>query len=141
MRPLATAAAVLAGLLCCAGCCPSGTTAERVASLTGIERFSVCAEVASTEAARQRGLAGHAALGTGDGLLLPFPSAGQVCIANGEVTFPIDAVYVDGAGKVLAIETFAAGDTTQVCHDGVRRVLEVAKGVAQTVAMGDRLTP
>ena len=139
MRPLA--AAVLAGLLCCAGCCPPGTSAERVVSPGGAARLSVCAEVAGTEAARQRGLAGHAPLGTGGGLLLPFPSAGQVCIANGEVTFPIDAVYVDDGGQVVAVETFAAGETTQGCHDGVRRVLEVAKGVAQTVAVGDRLTP
>lgn len=101
---------------------------------------SVCAQVARTEAERTQGLSGRSRLAASEGLLLEFPVEGEACIVNGPVTFGIDVVFANDRGDVVALErAVAAGDATPRCHPGVRRVLEIAEGVADSVAVGDTL--
>jgi len=103
--------------------------------------LAFCATVAETAADRMRGLRGAASLEAGEGLLLAFPIEGEVCIVNDGVSFPLDVVYVDTAGLVVAVERdVAAGDATPRCHPRVRSVLEVSAGAAASVVLGDQVT-
>lgn len=119
------------------GCaCGSGV----VVWIEGSE-LSFCATVAESAADRMRGLRGAAPLEVGEALLLRFPIEGEVCIVNDGVSFPLDVLYADTDGLVVAVERdVAAGDATPRCHLRVRSVLEVAAGGAETVAVGDRVT-
>ena len=128
MRP----AILLAGLVACSPC------EHRAVSLGPLE---ICAEIADTEAARARGLSGREALEDDEGLLLDFPIADEICIVNGEVSFPIDAVYIAPDDAVIAIApNIPAGDSTARCIVNTQRVLEVKAGVSSSVAVGDRFT-
>lgn len=120
-----------------AACGGDGTACDgagraRVAVLEGDDDpvpRTFCADLATTAEERRRGLAGRQGLGPDEGLLLVFPTTGEVCIENGRVTFPIDAVFVDPAGQVVGVELeIPAGDGSARCVDGVERVLEVAAG-------------
>lgn len=92
------------------------------------EVLRLCAEVATSEAARREGLAGHAPLGPHEALLLRFPVTGALCVHNAGVAFPIDALFLDAAGVVRASETFAADERAARCHPDVADVLELAAG-------------
>jgi uncharacterized membrane protein (UPF0127 family) len=97
----------------------------------GTVAAAFCADQAVTAEERRRGLAGAPPLGPGEGLLLHFPTEGEVCIVNGGVDFPIDALYADRDGFVVAVETgIPAGDDDPRCHPDTERVLEVAAGQA-----------
>jgi uncharacterized membrane protein (UPF0127 family) len=79
---------------------------------------------AETPDARQQGLVGHAPLGPDEAMMLDYPVVDQACITNAEVDFPITAIFVDGAGGIVAVEPLDAHDARIPCHDGVLRVLE-----------------
>lgn len=111
-----------------------------VRSPDGALRLRVEAPLARTAEARREGLAGRDALDEGRGLLLVFPTEVEVCIANAQVGFAIDALFADAAGQVVAIERgIPAGDTASRCHQPVAQVLELADGVALSVQVGDVL--
>lgn len=101
--------------------------------------LELCAEVADTEAARAQGLSGREGLEDDEGLLLDFPIADEICIVNGGVSFPIDAVYIAPDDAVIAIASnIPAGDATARCIVNTQRVLEMKAGVSSRVAVGDR---
>ena len=101
-------------------------------------RFVV--DVAETAEERRTGLVGREELATGEGLLLVFPVEGEVCISSALVGFPIDAVFADALGHVVAVESgIAAGDPRVRCHAQVTLVLEVSGGAALSVTEGDVL--
>ncbi len=102
-----------------------------VRSPDGTLRLRVEVDFARTAEARREGLAARNGLDDGRGLLLVFPTEGEVCIENAPVGFAIDALFADAAGQVIAIERgIPAGDTTSRCHQPVAQVLEFAGGVA-----------
>lgn len=105
----------------------------------GAELLRLCAEVATSEAARREGLAGHAPLGPDEALLLRFPVTGELCIHNAGVDFPIDALFLDEAGVVRASERFEADEPAARCHPAVADVLELAAGAQ--VPLGARVEP
>jgi uncharacterized membrane protein (UPF0127 family) len=120
-------------LVALAGCgCP--TVAE-----VGDEAF--CVEIARTEAERRTGLRGRPDLAAGEGLLLRFPIEDELCIVNDGVAFPIDVLYADASGGIVAIErAVAAGDPTLRCHGPASDVLEVSAGALDAIGVTDRLT-
>ena len=90
---------------------------------------------AVTAAERMEGLAGRS-LGPGEGLLLVFPFEDEVCIANGDVAFPIDVLFIEEDATVGALERgFPAGDGVPRCATA-RWVLEVPAGDAAAVTAG-----
>lgn len=97
-------------------------------------------ELAVTAEERRQGLRGHVPLGPGEALVLIFPRELEVCVVNSGVQFAIDAVFAAEDGDVLAIEhDIPADDGSARCHEGVRRVVEIAAGQAGLVRPGDRL--
>ena len=93
--------------------------------------LEVSAQVADTEAARAEGLRGYDTLPADEGLLLAFPSEGEVCITNAGVDFAIDVVYASTDGTVVAIEhDLAANAPGPYCDDETAFVLEVVAGAA-----------
>jgi len=118
--------------------CGTRVRVERAGDAAAV--LDVCAKLAVTEAERTEGLAKAPSLSESRGLLLVFPVEGEVCIQNGPVSFSIDEVFASDAGDVVAVERqVGAGDATARCHAGVRRVLEVNAGIADSVSVGDRL--
>ncbi|MEZ4325561.1 MAG: DUF192 domain-containing protein [Polyangiales bacterium] len=96
--------------------------------------------VAETADERRMGLVGRREMAEGEGLLLLFPLEGEVCITNAEVVFPIDAVFADALGRVVAVErSIAAGDPSLRCHAPVLTVLELTSGAALSVQPHDVL--
>lgn len=87
---------------------------------------------AETAAERMEGLRGRT-LDSGQGLLIAFPVEDEVCIANGGVEQAIDAVFIDAAATVTAVErSVPAGDPTVRCATG-QWILEVLAGEAEAV--------
>ncbi len=120
------------------GCACPGGVELRVESSGGDPKASFCATIARSEAARMQGLRGHAPLAPGEGLLLAFSIEDELCIVNDGVTFPIDVLYANAAGTVIALEPdFPAGDGSPRCHGPAQFVLEVAAGGLSGVREGD----
>lgn len=115
----------------------AGCGCDRVARVIGpgdTERLYVCADIAETAEERRRGLRGRETLAPDEGLLIVFPTEGEVCISNDGVPFSIDVVYADRTDEVIAVEReVPADDPTPRCHAPVERVLEVPAGVATQV--------
>lgn len=130
--------ALLGAAGCATGEC-EGSLAS-VQSESGVSRLAVCAEVAATDDARRRGLVGRPALLEGEGLLLDFPAAGDVCLITADLAYDIDAILADADGRVIAVErSLPAGQITPRCHAGVHRVLELVAGGAASVGIGYQL--
>lgn len=97
-------------------------------------------EVARSEADRRRGLADHAGLGPGQGLVLEAPVEDELCVTNAPVSFAIDAAFADGEGSIVAVErAVPAGDGSPRCHRRARWILETAAGELEPVREGDTL--
>jgi uncharacterized membrane protein (UPF0127 family) len=139
MRP---ALLTLTLALVAASACDAAAPLVRVESTgSGDQVLAVEVELALTAEDRALGLRGRAPLADTDGLLIELPRATEVCIVNDGVAFAIDAVYAADDGAVVRVErAIAAGNATARCERATRRVLEVAAGVADAVAVGDRLT-
>jgi uncharacterized membrane protein (UPF0127 family) len=128
-------------LLLAASACGDGSAWLTVTAPAGEPtRLRVRYEVASTAQARRDGLATRPPLAASEGLLLVFPLVGEVCISNAQVDYAIDVVFVGEEDTVLAapsgLDAFEPGP---VCQPSVRRVLELRRGVAATVELGDLL--
>jgi uncharacterized membrane protein (UPF0127 family) len=133
-----TVASLAASLLLVIACADVPLLSVR--SPDGTLRLRVEVDFARTAEARREGLAARDGLDDGRGLLLVFPTEGEVCIENAPVGFAIDALFADAAGQVIAIERgIPAGDATSRCHQPVAQVLELAGGVALSVQVGDVL--
>jgi uncharacterized protein len=97
-------------------------------TVTAADRRVVCERctVADRAPARLRGLLGRSELRDGEGLLLrPAPS-----IHTWFMRFPIDAVFVDGELRVLAVRS-ALRPWRIAGRRGARAVLELAAGEAE----------
>lgn len=118
-------------------CSPCDGARVRILGAGGDTRLDVCAEVATSEAARRAGLAGRPDLPEGAGLLMQFPITGEVCITGEQMRFPLDVVFVDEGGRVAALGGLGVDDPALICEQGITQVLEVSAGVAGAVAEGD----
>jgi len=138
LRGAAARACVGAMTLLTAAC--ADLTLVEVHSPEGALRLRVDADLAQTAEARQQGLASWATLDEGRGLLLLFPTEGEVCVENTHVGFAIDALFADAGGQIVGIERgIPAGDSSVRCHAPVSQVLELAAGVALSVHPSDVL--
>ncbi len=81
-------------------------------------------EYATTPDARALGLIGHTALGPSDAMVLEYPVVDQACVTNAQVDCAITAIFVDGSGKIVAVDSLAAHDANIPCHGGVLDVVE-----------------
>lgn len=72
------------------------------ASLVPPSGVRVRVEVADTPAARSKGLSGRTSLAA-DGLLLRWPDPGRHPIWMADMRFPLDLVWLDVDGRVLAV--------------------------------------
>lgn len=103
--------------------------------------LDVCAAVARTAAERAAGLTARPALGDGEGLVLDFPTEGEVCLVNGGVPYAVDGVHVAGDGRVTGVTCgMPPGDETPRCHGGTRWVLELASPAGCAVPVGATAT-
>ncbi len=107
----------------------------------GVLRECTSVDYATTPEARQLGLGKHAPLDQTQLLVLRYPVVDEACITNGPVSFPIVALFVDGAGGVLAVERFAAKESAPRCHRGVADVLELEASLPDGVVSVTGLAP
>ena len=115
----------------------SPPTRALIIDVSGVTRLEVDITYATTAEERQEGLSALPPLGEWQGLLIRFPIMTEVCIHNGPVAYPIDAVFMDDGGDVVAVErSMAAFEVQARCHPGVRDVLELRAGVASDVHPG-----
>ncbi|HSX17424.1 MAG TPA: DUF192 domain-containing protein [Patescibacteria group bacterium] len=102
-------------------------------------------KVASTDAARSKGLGGTASLAVNQGMLFVFPNPSQQCFWMQDMHFPLDIVWLDANKTVVHIaeqvppesypNTFCPGQSATYVIE--LNAGEVAK---QTIHQGDHLT-
>jgi hypothetical protein len=106
---------------------------------------AIVVELASTPAARAMGLSNRDVLAGIDGLLLQWDTAGRHPIWMAEMRFPLDLVWLDQAGQVIAVLHGVPPCRTEPCPlyepDGTQQsvaVLEIAAGAARSrgIAIG-----
>ena len=125
-------------LLSAAQGCGDATSQVTIVDAQGLVRLIVDVETAETAMERSEGLSEHQALGPNEGLLLVFPTAGEVCITNRTVAFPIDVLFISADQQVIHIEReLPSGDPGSYCHAPTWLVLELQAGAASEVAIGD----
>ncbi len=106
---------------------------------------AVDVEIASSPQAREHGLSGRTGLGAGKGLLFIFENDGNWGIWMKGMTFSIDIIWVDSAGRVVTVQPSVSPDTyPKVFYPSLpaRYVLEVPAGFARTNSIyeGARMT-
>lgn len=97
------------------------------------------AEVASTEAAREKGLSGRAELGQDQGMLFVFDEVGKYCFWMKNTNFPLDILWLDSDKKVVDIELNISPDTypASFCPEkAAKYALEVNSGLSQQEGVG-----
>lgn len=94
-----------------------------------------CVRCADSFGTRFKGLMGEDALHEGEGLLLMNCGAIHCCFMK----FPIDAVYFDRDGKVVAKETVKPWRLGKIIP-GVKCVLELNEGEASAIEAGDEMS-
>jgi uncharacterized membrane protein (UPF0127 family) len=80
-------------------------SANRVLPTARIEtpHGTIVVEIAATPAARSAGLSNRNELHSTDGMLLRWDAPGRHPIWMAGMRFPLDLVWIDGAGRVLAV--------------------------------------
>ncbi|MFH1192756.1 MAG: DUF192 domain-containing protein [Candidatus Jorgensenbacteria bacterium] len=113
---------------------------NRLSSLEGtvevrVRNQIIIAETVADEAARARGLSGHAPLGINEGMLFRFDEPGIYPFWMKGMTFPIDIVWISGNRAVgfeerVPVEEGVADDrlTRYLPPEPVDKVLELAAG-------------
>lgn len=99
-----------------------------------IGRAAVQVELATTSAARERGLGGRDRLAPGSGMLFVFPDAAPHAFWMKDMRFSIDMVWLDAAGRVISIQQAVSPATYPATFDAPapsRYVLELPAGFAQ----------
>ena len=118
----------------------TSTLASEVVRLTRLDGRVVCERcvVATRPLQRMRGLLGRRDLPDGEGILLR--RAGS--IHTFFMRFPIDAVFLDGDGRVLKVAADVKPWRAAGCR-GARAVLELSAGECERrgVRPGDRVVP
>lgn len=95
---------------------------------------TIVAEVASTEAARERGLSGRDSLAPGSGMLFVFDHDDKFGFWMKDMKFAIDIVWLDASGTVLTIAPDLSPSTYPNAFypsRPARYVLEVPAGFAK----------
>ena len=77
-----------------------GAAHSKVISIGGT---IVLVDIASTEAAREKGLSGRSKLAPNTGILFVFESVGMWGFWMKEMSFPIDIIWVDTSGNVITV--------------------------------------
>ena len=104
------------------------------AACQGSRPVAVRVAVADTFFSRFRGLMLRKNLPSGEGLLLKHCSAIHCCFMR----FPIDAVYLSGSMRVVAVETVAPWHLGRA-FPGVKHVLELNAGDARDLVPGTQI--
>jgi uncharacterized membrane protein (UPF0127 family) len=94
-----------------------------------VEQHSIHAEVAATQAAKERGLMGRIKLPDDAGMLLVFPQPGRYSLWMKDTLIPLDAAFLDSSGVILSIVTMSPRDfTLHSSPDGTSYALETNAG-------------
>jgi uncharacterized protein len=106
---------------------------------------SVTAELAQSDEARKTGLSGRASLPEGRGMLFVFPEEGNWGIWMKEMNFPIDIMWADSEGKIVAMQSNISPETYPTSfypNNDTRYVLEVPAGFAakNSIKAGDSIS-
>jgi uncharacterized membrane protein (UPF0127 family) len=99
-------------------------------------------ELAVSQTAQMVGLQKYSSLPSENGMLFPYDPPRDVAFHMGDVSFPIDVVFVDGNGKIAAIEPDCQPGQDQYWkHRRIAAVLEVNGGWCDErgIHVGDRV--
>jgi uncharacterized membrane protein (UPF0127 family) len=125
----------------------AGGQQPRYASVDFPDRSRVHAELATTEAERERGLMKRTSLGELDGMLFVFDAPGLHAFWMKDTLIPLDMLWLDGNGKVVSVAESVPPCKTPQCPTYPPRaeasyVLEVNAGFAKkhSVRVGDTLS-
>jgi uncharacterized membrane protein (UPF0127 family) len=124
---------------------PAGAAAvlEELVIITGKGRTTLEVEVAETDAERSKGLMYRGSMPQNHGMLFDFGSPRPVAMWMKNTKIPLDMVFADAQGRVIAIreDTVPFSTATIEVDEPVKAVLEVNAGTAKRVglAVGDRL--
>jgi uncharacterized membrane protein (UPF0127 family) len=125
---------------------PAGAQQPRFATVDFPDRTHVRAELAATEAERERGLMHRTSLGDLDGMLFVFDAPGLHPFWMKDTLIPLDMLWIDAAGKVVSIAESVPPCKTPECPTYPPRaaasyVLELNAGFAKkhAVRVGDTL--
>jgi uncharacterized protein len=87
------------------------------------------AEVAATEAARQRGLMARQTMGANEGMLFVFDRPAGVCMWMKNTPLPLSVAFIDQFGKIVNIEDMQPNTTDSHCAKRlIRYALEMNQG-------------
>jgi uncharacterized membrane protein (UPF0127 family) len=125
----------------------AGAQQPRYASVDFPDRSRVHAELATTEAERERGLMKRTSLGELDGMLFVFEAPGLHAFWMKDTLIPLDMLWLDASGKVVSVAESVPPCKTTDCPTYPPRaaasfVLEVNGGFARkhNVRVGDTLS-
>ena len=105
---------------------------------------SVIVDIATSSAAREKGLSERESLSPGSGMLFVFPTESSWGFWMKDMHFPIDIIWIDNAGTIITISADTSPDSfPQVFYPtgNARFVLEVPAGFAAAhhVSTGDTI--
>lgn len=109
------------------------------------QTFSI--ELATTDAARQRGLMERTTLAADHGMLFVFASSAPQAFWMKNTLIPLDILYFDDARKLVSMQLDVPPCKADPCpiypsHASARYVLELAAGTSRRIGakLGDELT-
>lgn len=87
------------------------------------------AEIAATEAARQRGLMARQTMGPNEGMLFVFDRPAGVCMWMKNTPLALSVAFIDAEGKIVNIEDMQPNTTDSHCAKKlIRYALEMNQG-------------
>jgi uncharacterized membrane protein (UPF0127 family) len=128
LSPVFFCFALLASLVVSAPEALAQTAALPAVRLT-IGHFAINAEVATTEASRQRGLMYRSSLAPDQGMLFVFDEPAVQCFWMKNTPLPLSIAFIDGQGTILNITDMQAQTTDIHCPTGpILYALEMQQG-------------
>jgi uncharacterized membrane protein (UPF0127 family) len=124
---------------------PAGAAAgvEQLVIVTGKGRTTLEVEVAETDAERSKGLMFRGSMPQNHGMLFDFGAPRPVAMWMKNTKIPLDMVFADAQGRVIAIREHTVPFSTETIEvdDPVKAVLEVNAGTAKRLGLkvGNRL--
>ena len=116
---------------------------EPVVVVTGMGRFTFQAEIAATEAERQRGLMYRDTLGAAEAMLFDFGNPRPANFWMKSTYVSLDLIFIRADGSVAGIHEKAAPESLAIIamKEPVLGVLEVVAGTAARIGLkpGDRV--
>jgi len=123
----------IALLLCFAGC-DTGSGLPTTHMQMGGQHFTL--EMATTDAQQQTGLMHRDPMPDDHGMIFPFKDQAIRAFYNENVRFDIDVIFIDAAGKVVAIKQLQAYDAHTVSSDfPAQFVIELNRGLAAKLGL------